>query len=79
MSSLHDVKSGGDAMGPSIVSELERVKLLTLSSPVVVDGGMGSCDHHMTPSDFLGSAEKWKALIETKDRIMVQKNLLIER
>ena len=53
------------------LKEKEHLKMvLSVDQPLI--GGD-------TLSEPLGSAEKWKALIDTKDRILAQKNHLIER
>lgn len=62
------------------MGEKERIKKLTVQAPKMTGGGIPlSHEYRMSTSDFLGSAEKWKTVIETKDRIMAQKNQLIER
>ena len=62
------------------MGEKERIKKLTVQAPKMISGGIPlSHEYRMSTGDLLGSAEKWKTVIETKDRIMAQKNQLIER
>ena len=62
------------------MGEKERIKKLTVQAPKMTGGGIPlSHEYRMSTGDLLGSAEKWKTVIETKDRIMAQKNQLIER
>lgn len=65
------------------MGEKERIKKMTESivqAPKMAGGGVPlSHDYRVSTGDLLGSAEKWKTVIETKDRIMAQKNQLIDR
>ena len=63
--------------------EKDRIKKLTKSltqAPTVIEEGVPTAlDYRVSSGDLPGSAKKWKTLIETKDRIMAQKNQLIDR
>lgn len=68
-------------------SEKDRIKRLAGSLSHSVDSVVGgnsdskvSHDYQVMAGDLLpGSVEKWKALVDTKDRIIAQKNHLIDR
>ena len=64
-------------------SEKDRIKRLAGSVDSVVGGNSDSKvshDYQVMAGDLLpGSVEKWKALVDTKDRIIAQKNHLIDR
>ena len=69
-------------------SEKERIQRLAGSLSHSVDSVVGSNssdpkmshDYLVISGDLLpGSVEKWKALVDTKDRIIAQKNHLIDR